>query len=295
MLGASQGIKEEAIQQYDHWCGVADYHPKIYLDKQLPPPTMPLTDGIGKYEGCKMYNDVVVYKSDGSSTYAAHDLSFAEIAKPDFYLTGEEQKGHFQSLGMGHKHLPLGLLLGSDGQKMKSTIKTEDDAVNFVSAMNLFLAVKGSLKPTPDSDALAWNVLAWQFNSAAVHKATTLNIEMWCSIGGPGVYITYTYAKMMKALSNAKNVPDEHAMTLEDAELAGFASYFHYYWQKAIDEKQPYYVAGGALWLAQKLSEVYAENNIQSAEPGLLFAITYAVETLKHCMQLLGMKPLLQV
>lgn len=123
MLGASLGIQEGALETYLDWCDLAGYQPTIYLDTHLPPPSINFTDGTGEYEGCKMFGDVVAIKSNGTPTYAYHDLAFAEDIGPDFYLTGNEQKPHFASLGLGDKHLALGLILGPDGKKMRAQSK----------------------------------------------------------------------------------------------------------------------------------------------------------------------------
>ena len=127
MLGAAKGINDSAVEAYKNWCSLANYNPKIYFDIELPPTSKILVDGTNEYIGCKMFNDGVIYKSNGESTYAAHDLSFAELVSPDFYLTGQEQSTHFKSLGLGNKHIPMRLVLGKDGTKMKSTIKKDGD------------------------------------------------------------------------------------------------------------------------------------------------------------------------
>ena len=295
MLGAANGINNGAMEAYKKWCNLANYHPKIYLDIELPAPSENLYDGVSEYAGCKMFNNVVIYKSTGASTYAAHDLSFAKLVAPDFYLTGQEQKEHFSNLGLGTKHLPMGLVLGKDGSKMKSTIKKDGDIANGITAQELIDEISKIIKPTPDPMALIWNVLAWQFNSASVSKNTILDIENWCKITSPGIYISYTFAKIQKALSFAKIMGDKNQLSLDDAKLCGFASYFHYYLNKAIENNEPYYIAQFALSLSKKLSEIYDKKSIKDGTASFIFSVNYSLDILKQCMILLGMNVLKEI
>lgn len=292
MLGAANGIKEGALEKYGEWCGKAGYKPAVFLDTELPPPTVELQDGSGEYAGCKLYNGVVVYKSTGAASYAAHDLSFAGLVKPDFYLTGAEQHPHFVSLGLGEKHIPMGLVLGKDAKKMKSTLKQEGETANVMTAAELVSQLEQIVKG--DNPDLVWNVLAWQFNSASTKKSTMLDVEGWCKITSPGIYVTYTAARISKALKLAQ-APDEGQMDAEDIALCGFASYSQYYWQKAIEENEPSHVAQFAMKLAMKLSELYGKKSIKDGSAGFVFALQYAVDALKQCMTLIGMKVLDEV
>jgi arginyl-tRNA synthetase len=293
MLGAANGVTEGALEKYEEWCKLAGYSPEVFFDNLLPAPTVVLTDGEGDYAGCKMLGDVVIYKSSGAATYAAHDLSFAELVKPDLYLTGQEQHTHFISLGLGKKHLSMGLVLGTDMKKMRSTVKLEGEAVNLMLADELVNETLAVLKFTPQPVDLAWNVLAWQFNSTSVSKNTVCDVKNWCSITSPGIYISHTNAKVSKALTLAV-APDPTGMSLEDAQLCGFASYFQYYWQSAIEMK-PCHIAQFALKLAKKLSEVYGKKSIMNGDAGFVYSLHYAVGVLQKCMLLLGMKVLEQV
>ena len=295
MLGAANGVKDGALTGYKAWCQLAGYHPEIYYDTGLPAPTVALTDGEDEYAGCKMLDTVVVYKSSGVATYAAHDLSFAELVKPDFYLTGQEQHPHFISLGLGDKHLPMGLVLGTDQKKMRSTVKLDGEQANAMTADELMGAVLAVLKPTTEQPTeLAWNVLAWQFNSTSVVKNTVCDVKSWCNISSPGIYISHTNAKIQKALLLAGEA-DPSQMTPEDVALCGYASYFQFYWQKAIDEKEPCHIAQFILKLAKKLSEVYSKKSIQHGDSGLVYSLQYAGGVLQQGMVLLGMKVLEKV
>ncbi len=263
MLGASLGIQEGAREELERWYKLAKYEPyKIFLDTELPPPKIPLIDGEGEYAGCKLWmgpnGPVVIYKSDGKPTYAAHDLAFSQDPDgwaPTVYLTGAEQKEHFKSLGLGDKHHSIGLLLGSDGTKMRSR-----DG-NVVTAAELFEAVKAKLRPIdlpapmcacyhpqsehlpegmpgpkcqaksdctcdgykthPDqtftpTEKLAWNILVWQFGSAEKSSDTRFDLEQWSNPSSPGMQISYTYARFASVLWSKERLQ----RTEPDAEIS---------------------------------------------------------------------------
>jgi arginyl-tRNA synthetase len=295
MLGASLGVKDGALQQYDAWCELAGYSPTVYFDTELPAPPQALADGVGEYGNCKMYNGVVVYKSNGAATYAAHELSFAATVAPTHYLTGAEQGPHFASLGLGHKHLPLGLVCGADGKKMRSTVKVPGEEANVLSAQELLDSVVAALDHTPEPLKLAWNILAWQFNSASVATATKFNLAQWAKPDCAGLYMTYTYAKVQSALAKATATADASGVTQVDADLLGYAGYYHYHHGKAQKQMQPCHVAQYGLALAKKLAGVYAQHSIKDAPAGLLYAVQAATATLGKCIADLGMHPLKSV
>lgn len=290
MLGAALGVNDGALDTYKAWCKLAGYNPKIYFDNELPKPTTALQPGHDKYEGCLLFNNVVVYRADGRPTYAAHDLAFMEIAQPDFYLTGAEQKDHFKSLSLGDKHLPLGLLLGADGRKMRSSVKKEDEEANALSAQELFTLMLECLNAgTKDPKLLAWNILAFQFNSSLVAAPTKFNAQQWAKPEAPGVYLTYTVARISKALNKANPCQDIDPTTKEEIELSAFSEYFHFYLAEARQRKEPSIIAGFALNLAKKLSSSYASTPIANGSDSWISTITRANTTLKACMGLLGM------
>jgi hypothetical protein len=127
LLGASQGIVEGAREELDLWYKVSRYQPTLLLDTETHGKIekfYALRDGSGEQSGCKVWDGplgpVIVIRQDGRPTYAYHDLVFKASIKPSYYITGEEQRGHFESLGLGESHLPMGLVLGNDGAKIKS-------------------------------------------------------------------------------------------------------------------------------------------------------------------------------
>ena len=295
MLGASLGVNEGAYDELMGWYKKAKYNPKIYLDTELPFTTASLTDGEGEYAGCKMYNGVVVVKSNGKPTYAAHDLSFAENIKPTHYLTGAEQLEHFVSLGFGDKHQPIGLLLGSDGKKMKSTVKKEGDEANMLSASELFDTVVDSLKETPHPDLLAWNILAWNFNSSSKNKNTKFNLNNWINPASPGMYISYTYAKIKTALAKAQLVGDQTQIKTNNLPLLSVTSYFNYYYNSSSLSLEPHHLAQYGFDLAKSLATVYQQEKIVGGDLGTIFTLECGVSKLAEVMSLLGMNLLTTV
>ena len=63
-------------------------------------------------------------------------------------ITGSEQRGHFAALGLADKHLPIGLVLGPDGKKVKSS---GGDPLLAAEAFDL---VAEQLDPTPSPKQL---------------------------------------------------------------------------------------------------------------------------------------------
>lgn len=299
MLGASLGIQEGALETYHAWCELAGYNPTIYFDTKLSAPKIAFTQGTGEYEGCQMFGDVVVIKSNGTPTYAYHDLAFAEEVGPDYYLTGNEQHPHFESLGLGAKHLSLGLVLGPDGKKMRSTVKAEGEEANSVSADELFQMVLDCLQESPEPKKLAWNILAYQFNSSTVQANTKFNAPAWAKPEAPGMYVSYTYARVTNALKGVGKVPhappSEIEIEADDAELLGVCGYFTPALAQAKANLQPNVLANFALVLSKKLSSLYKKKTIQGGTPGFIFAVSTAQDVLGATMDLLGMHKLEKV
>ena len=133
LYGTALGINDNAVKATKELLSFVGYSPEEYSDSEVtskfletPKSKEILKDSPNEeYAGCKIYeglkNPVVCVRSNGQATYDLHDLAFAELIGPTHYLTGNEQKEHFENLGLGHKHLPMGLILDpSTGQKMKS-------------------------------------------------------------------------------------------------------------------------------------------------------------------------------
>lgn len=323
-LGRCLGIVGDAEQDLKEWFDFLGYHPEILSDIELSDRAGIKGDpGTGDQEGCEVFVNrwsadappVVLRRADGRPTYAMHDLSFAKEIGPDYYLTGAEQAEHFKSLGLGQKHLPMGLVLDPvTGKKMKSR---EGNALSAEDAMDLVI---GKLDKTYEPRQLAWNILAWNFLHSSRQKDVKFDVDEWTRPESQGLYVTYTFARIGAAImlgcqrdslgkqlnrlghpkeglhavvSNWK--PSRNDMTQDDVNLLGFASYKTYYKERAIAGFDPAPLANFASALAMKLGSAYHEEQIASGRPGFQFAINEAYHALGDTMVLLGMFPITDV
>lgn len=335
LLGASQGVYKYAQNQLQAWFDFLDYHPEVYYDVLMPrdlvefrqvvkpDPSAMQNLPVGVYDGPK--GEVIVVRSDGRPTYAFHDLAFAKLVGPTHYITGVEQKEHFESVGLGDKHLGMGLVLGADGKKLKSR-----DGSDEAKAESVMQEMMANLDDTcPEKRKLAWNVLAWNFLVVARGQNVKYMPEDWTKADSAGMYITYTYARIKKALKGVnwshipparmkamklqfqpkwdeskgedwdseaeyaawdKNSPDpQYDLTDADAELLGFADSYKYYLQRSVDTLDSTHVATYAHSLARMLGKAYHAEKIQGGRYGFQFAVNDANEILRRCMWYLGM------
>lgn len=334
LLGASQGVYEYATKELNEWFDFVNYHPTLYYDV-LMPRDKDVVPSWTEYEatdkiGCEIYDgpkgQVVVVRSDGRPTYAFWDISFAKTVGPTHYITGAEQKEHFQSLGLEDKHLPMGLVLGEDGKKIKS--RTGDA----MTAKEVLEEIKSQFDPTPYPDKLAWNVLAWNFLHVSRSQNVKFNPKEWTKTDSPGMYITYTFARLKSALQSdsiridpvskkgldkgfdptnywepdqhlrvqqswldavdvwSKENPDPHYdYTQADIDLLGFASQYVYYKNMSIYKMDTASLANFTYDLAVKLGKAYHSEKIQGGRYGFGYALDKVTAVLRHCMSDLGM------
>jgi arginyl-tRNA synthetase len=297
MLGASLGVLPGAREELQALFDFVGYHPRVSLDTSLPNGVVPSVPGTGKYAGCRVWQGplgpVVLVKADGTPTYASHDLAYAHLVQPDYYVTGSEQRGHFAALGLADKHLAMGLVLGPDGKKVKSS-----DG-NPLLAEEAFDLVIGQLGPTPEPKKLAWNILAYNFLQASLASSTQFDPVRMTKPTAPGMYLTYTLAKVHSALARGGIPRHAHeppsCLTDGDVKLLGLAAYADYYQHQAVEAKDPAPLANYLLKLAKGLAKAYATQSIKSGPPGFQFAVARAFRTLEKGMGTLGLFPLLEV
>jgi arginyl-tRNA synthetase len=257
MLGASVGMEEEAMNQLSALFHAHNYQPQVYLDLELPAPTLDLKPGTEDKEGCLVYGDaeVVVVRSNGKPTYAYHDLAFAQAVSPTHYVTGSEQKEHFKSLGLGEKHLPMGLVLGNDGKKIKSR---SGEALLLTEAVQM---VVDDLSDTQcDPSQLAWNIVCANMLMAARTTNVKFEADAWVNPNSPGMYITYTYARLASALQDAQG--DSLAVQESDVPLLAQCAYFTPAYNKAVVTLDPAPIAHYALELAQAATSFYHQKKL---------------------------------
>ena len=293
LLGYSLGELAGAVDALNRWLDFVGYHPEVYRDTeiahQIKLDTFP---GELEYQGCEVWqglkSPVVIRRSDGTTTYACHDLAFAKLVTPTHYLTGSEQREHFENLGLGKKHLPMGLVLDpKTGKKMKSRDGT---ALSANEAMQL---VVGRLDTTPEPKKLAWNVLAWNFLHVGRSKDVKFNIDGWTTPDSPGLYITYTYARLASIFKDT--IPEEVVVDEKDLKLLGFCQYLTYakYCSQVTMDLAP--VAEFAHDLARKVGALYHEERIDGGRLSFRWAVYQAMKTIETSMKLLGMSPLERV
>ena len=334
LLGASQGVLQSATSELHGWFDFLEYRPELYYDVLMPRDVVSLrmdTDPESKFQGCEVFDGVIgpviAVRSDGRPTYAFADLAFAKTVGPTHYITGAEQREHFANLGLGEKHLPMGLVLGLDGKKMKS--RNGDGVL----AKEILQEIKDQFDPTPDPDRLAWNVVAWNFLHVSRGQNVKYNPKAWTRPDSPGMYITYTYARLVSALEDfhkfsvhpavrkgldkefkkherllpdqylyqnpewsiavvewSKENPDPHYdLTQADADLLGLANQYNYYRNYSVEHLDLAALANFTYDLACKLGTVYHTEKIQGGRYGFGYSVNMATVQLGRCINDLGM------
>jgi len=305
MLGHSLGISPEAEKSLYEWLDFVGYKPEIYTDLEMSDKAVLICEkGEGDYKDCLVWKGPkgpeVIRKSDGKTTYAYHDLAFAQIVAPTHYLTGAEQQEHFQKLNLGDKHLSMGLVLDP---VTKKKIKSRDG--NALLATDAIRMVIDRLDETPEPKKLAWNILAWNFLHVVRSQNVSFNVEEWTKPEQAGLYITYTYARIASALSSVpffgvENVRHHTILTERyfheiDYNLLGYACYYPYWRNRATEQFDPVSVASYAHNLARMLGNAYHTEQIRGGRLAFIYAIRYTHEILGKCMLDLGMFPLTKV
>ena len=297
LLGASLGVLPGALEELHALFDFVGYHPRVHVDIDLPQNLVPAVPGAGAYAGCQVWQGplgpVVVVKANGQPTYACHDLAYAQLVHPDWYVTGREQAGHFAALGLAEKHLAMGLVLGPDGKKVKSS------GGDPLLAGEAFDLVIGQLDPTPEPKKLAWNILAYSFLLQSLGSTSKFDPVRMTKPTAPGMYLTYTLAKVHSALAKGgvRGGGNGSAPHLGDGDvhLLGLAAYGDYYLHQAAQAKDPAPLANHLLVLAKGLAKVYAKQSIKDGTAGFQFAVSQAFQALEGGMVSLGLFPLHEV
>lgn len=311
LFGASLGVKKKALEGLEYWLNFVEYTPERYFDLLMPfdvietrePTPEEVESGKIKLEADYEIPGIwdgpdgplVVVRADGRPLYAYYDLVFAREVGPTHYITGAEQREHFASLGLGDKHLVLGLVCGQDGKKIKSR---SGDALSAVDAIDL---VASKLDPTDEPKKVAWNVLAWNFLQCKRDQNIKFDPNVWTRPDSPGMYITYTYARCLSALSKTQFAGKNRNIcrrTLEDSglleeqvdvELAALSSQLYYWHEMASQKLDPSPIAHYAHDLARKMGNLYHKESIVGGRESFILAMQYANETLSLAMHDLGM------
>lgn len=312
LLGATLGVKKAALDGWKYWTDFLGYHPTEYFDVALPNDVVEceeVTDpdrlefGSFVWKGPK--GDIIVKRSSGTPLYAYYDLAFKSYIGPSHYITGHEQKEHFENLGLAEKHLPMGLVLGDDGKKLKSRT---GDAISATEVAGMIVArLDGDLRTCTK---LAWNILSWNFLHVSRDKNIKFDVETWTKPDQGGLYVSYTYARAVSALKK-KN---QHLKRLyyevtwqkswagmnypfcqADIDLLGFSEQYNFYFQEAINRLDPAPLANFAYDLARQISQAYEREKIDGGRKVFAQVIEHATWRLEMCMKDLGMFALHEV
>jgi arginyl-tRNA synthetase len=329
LLGATLGIKSGAEQKYDTLCQRLGYNVKKYYDVLLPTDVVPwrpdmshLPKDMSEVDATKLVasgdlkvpcfwdgpnGKVIVITSDGRRLYSYHDLAFKELAKPNFYITGAEQSARFKELGLGDKHLPMGLILGEDGTKMKSREGTSFLLEDAIQATIGALGKEPGERRVKPSWELAWNVLCWQMLSVSRTQNVKWNVDDWCRPESPGMYMTYTNARVYSAL---KAATDDNPLTdinglevaardfiegvrkeMTDADLAlvGLCEYARFYHGEALKKMDPAVLVHYLHDLARALGRVYCTEKMVGGRLPFLICVARALWFLRAGMKGIGM------
>lgn len=158
--------------------------------------THKLKKGDGDYENTMIINfdgnKYVMIKSDKKTTYLYQDLALIEtLNAKTLYLTGEEQKHHFEILRKysdNVNHLPLGLVT-INGEKMSSRVGNVFYMSDVIEMFRALLNVY-DLK-------LVYNCFAGYILNTNPSKSKTINTELLTNLkSNYGLYISYTTARL---------------------------------------------------------------------------------------------------
>ena len=296
LQGASLGVKMAALDNWKTWTDFLNYKPTVYYDVTMPDDIVDFSYKVGDvemaaddggyfWEGPK--GPVRVKRTDGRPLYAFYDLSFAKYVGPDYYITGHEQKEHFESLGLGDRHLPMGLVLGTDGKKLKS--RTGDAVLAHELMGMIHERIEGDDEATKQK--LAWNIVALNCLTASRETNLKFDIESWTKPDQGGLYVSYTYARAGKALHTAEMDDDVQPDSRKDIDVKLLCMGQQYYHAKQLAEEwlDPAPLANYALTLAKAINQAYETEKINEGRPEFIEAFREAVIKLSLSMEKLGM------
>lgn len=208
--------KDDALEMYESYTKAFNYnvHKSFFASNLKMSDFSKMQIGTDDYLGTKIIEiddqKIVIIKSDGSTTYFYQDVAVAqELQAPTLYLTGFEQTEHFNNLKKLFPqidHIGLGLVQ-LNGKKMSSS---EGNIIYLQELLNALLSQFNNDKN------LVWNILAGlilKTEPTSVKKIDTSVIDN--SKISPGLYISYTMAKM-----NSAGIELKESINYESQEMA---------------------------------------------------------------------------
>jgi len=220
-----------------------------------------LMDGEGDYKGTKIFDlgeeKIVGIKSDGSTSYFYQDVGLAhEMGGKGLYLTGFEQKEHFNNLKKlfpDIHHIGLGLVL-MDGKKQSS----RDGNIIYIHEVLEML-----LKEFGDNVFLCYNILAGQILKSVPSSTKDINMKMLKNVKtSGGLYMSYTTARLKSA--GVKSLVGDRFLS---SKLA-----YNYF--KAKNNKSTNTLFAALVDHCKKINQLYSEKRIQgNKENEIMFAL----------------------
>ena len=284
LLGASQGVIKDALDDWKWWTSFLSYKAEVYYDVVLPQDVVQTHEQNGMAHWRGPNGPVLVKRSDGRPLYAFWEVAFAEYVKPDYYLTGDEQIHHFGLLGLKDKHLNLGLVLGDHGKKMSSRADAVPAHV-LITSLCTELETEGVWQ----GDTLrqyAWNILAWNLLS---HRRTeNISCERLAGLNSPGVLITEMAWALCDLTMGFRHCGGKQGLTTEDASLMGLAMSFVWYVDKA---RKTFDTCDLAHYLYKLTKAAFDAMNREAdkTRPGFLLSMQWCLQVITYCMDCLGL------
>ncbi len=313
--------------QFDYYMGESFYNDKMdrvineLTDKKL----------LVKSEGAQVVDlseydmpPAIIKKSDGSSIYATRDLAAAlyrmdtfDFAK-SFYVTGNEQKLHFEQvfsvLGkMDYTwvdkmmHIPFGLML-FESKKMSTrkgtTVLLEEVLKKSVEMADKIIEGKNPQLLDRKETAEAIGVGAIIFNDLKNNRMHEVNFSWEEALnfdGETGPYVQYTYARIQSLLRKS-GLSEKTLVNIDGEFLTGESAWNLIYTLsqypeiivKAANKVEPSIIARFLLDLSAEFNRFYHQERVitedldeQKAKLALAKATS---DVLKHGLKILGLK-----
>ena len=265
----------------------------------------------------------MILTSQGTTIYATRDLAalLYRIDNYNFdkclYLVASEQSLHFKQVfetlsKMGYKeyadrceHIPFGLVLDEDGQKMGSrkgnaTTLEEifgesiDKSLKIIEEKNPDLEDKQSVAEKVGVGAIIFNDLA---NSRIKDEIFDWN-QILNFNGETGPYLQYTYVRTRSILRNIGSMPESADYALlndkEGYEVVRLIGSFGDTVKVASDKNEPSIISRYLLDLAKAFSRFYNEHQIicddKAMQDARVLLTKYTGDIIKEGLALLGIR-----
>jgi arginyl-tRNA synthetase len=267
--------KEEALETYKTYCDKFNYPIYLtFLASEMKCDDSLLELGTWEYVGTKVFeigkNKVVGIKSDKSTSYFYQDVALAsKLNASTLYLTGSEQNSHFKLLQEMFPHIQhIGLgLVKAKGAKMSSRL---GNVIWMKDVLDL-------LKEDFGDEKLCYNIFAGLILKSSPKSDKNIDMDQIKNpLNSPGLYISYTLAKLKSA-----GVECKQNEVFESQEL-------QFKYMKATSSLMPNILLDGVVDQAKKISNLYITHKIVGNEDNKIMFAKLAADLLLG-ISLLGM------